>query len=184
MASHCEAGRTRRSRDGPGEYYEPGQIETLVVLDIDGTVVVINANLWPGASAADRAEFAAVLDSIRIDRRFDTIGAEVITPLELVRGSLTSGADVELFRVTTDEPTYWRLTTLPEFDGRTWGSRTATVDDRRHRGLPTGRPHHSPAAPDPGAAGAAAPRRRRPHAGRTQHRHPIQPRHGHARDDE
>ena len=51
-----------------GAYYEPGQFETLLVLDIDGTVVVINANLWPGSSAADRAEFAAVLDSIRIDR--------------------------------------------------------------------------------------------------------------------
>ena len=40
-----------------------------MVLDIDGTVVVINANLWAGSSAADRAEFAAVLDSIRIDPR-------------------------------------------------------------------------------------------------------------------
>ena len=41
--------------DSGGDYYEPGQIETLLVLDIDGTVVVINANLWPGSSAADRA---------------------------------------------------------------------------------------------------------------------------------
>jgi hypothetical protein len=40
----------------------------LLVVDIDGTVVVINANLWAGTSAADRAEFAAVLDSIRIER--------------------------------------------------------------------------------------------------------------------
>ena len=64
-----EAGRTndvefRRAllRTGPGR--------DLVVLDIDGTVVVINANLWPEPSAADRAEFAAdVLDSIRIDPR-------------------------------------------------------------------------------------------------------------------
>ena len=38
-----------------GKYYEPGQFETLMVLDIDGTVVVINANLWAGSSAADRA---------------------------------------------------------------------------------------------------------------------------------
>ena len=49
-----------------------------------------------------------------------------------VRGSQTSGADVELFRVTTDEPTYWRVATLPEFDGRTWGlpdSRLSPIDD-------------------------------------------------------
>jgi hypothetical protein len=51
-----------------GFYYEPGEIETLWVLDIDGTVVVISTGLWPGPSAADHADFAAVLDSIRIDR--------------------------------------------------------------------------------------------------------------------
>ena len=49
--------------------YEPGQLETLLILDIDGTVVVINANLFAQSSAADRAEFATVLESIRIDRR-------------------------------------------------------------------------------------------------------------------
>jgi hypothetical protein len=52
-----------------GSYYEPGEIETLWVLDIDGTVVVIKTGLWPGQSAAAHAaDFAAVLDSIRIDR--------------------------------------------------------------------------------------------------------------------
>ena len=60
--------RSWLSSNGVGEYYEPGQLETLMVLDIDGTIVVINANLWPGTSSADRAEFAGVLDSIRIDR--------------------------------------------------------------------------------------------------------------------
>jgi hypothetical protein len=51
-----------------GFVYEPGETETLVVLDIDGTVVVINTRMIAGSSAAERAEFAAVLDSIRIDR--------------------------------------------------------------------------------------------------------------------
>ena len=61
-----------------GNFYEPGEVETLWVLDIDGTVVVIDTRLWPsvttgaraleGPSAAARADFAAVLDSIRIDR--------------------------------------------------------------------------------------------------------------------
>ena len=47
----------------------PGQIETLWVLDIDGTVVVISAASWPGPSGAIDAGFAdAVLDSIRIER--------------------------------------------------------------------------------------------------------------------
>ena len=66
-----------------GEYYEPGEVETLWVLDIDGTVVVINTRMWPsvttgarltpearalaGPSAAARADSAAVLNSIRIE---------------------------------------------------------------------------------------------------------------------
>ena len=52
---------------GSGGGYEPGMIETLWVLDIDGKVVLIRAILLPEASAADHAVFAAVLDSIRID---------------------------------------------------------------------------------------------------------------------
>ena len=55
-----------------GAYYEPNQHETLMVLDIDGTVVVISSNLWVGTSEADRAAFDAVLDSIRIDRPVTT----------------------------------------------------------------------------------------------------------------
>jgi hypothetical protein len=61
-----------------GDLYEPGEVETLWVLDINGTVILINSRLWPsvttdyravaGPSAAARADFAAVLDSIRIDR--------------------------------------------------------------------------------------------------------------------
>jgi hypothetical protein len=54
---------------GAGFYYEPGQIETLWVLDIDGTVVVISTGVWPEPSAGAPADFAAdVLDSIRIER--------------------------------------------------------------------------------------------------------------------
>ena len=62
-----EAGRTTTSSSGG--LYEPGETETLWVLDIDGTVVVITRRLCPEASAAARADFAAaVLDSIRIER--------------------------------------------------------------------------------------------------------------------
>jgi hypothetical protein len=57
------------SSDGINMGYQPGQIETLWVLDIDGTVVVISTELWPGPSATAHADFAdAVLDSIRIHR--------------------------------------------------------------------------------------------------------------------
>jgi hypothetical protein len=55
--------------DGVSRGHAPGQIETLWALDLDGTVVVIRTELWPGPSASAHADFAAaVLDSIRIDR--------------------------------------------------------------------------------------------------------------------
>ena len=38
--------------------YAPGQIETLWVLDLDGTVIVITTELWPGPSATAHADFA------------------------------------------------------------------------------------------------------------------------------
>jgi hypothetical protein len=62
-----------------GFAYGPGHIESLVVLDIDGTIVVISSRPIPYSlsepepsltltSGAVSAEFAAVLDSIRIER--------------------------------------------------------------------------------------------------------------------
>ena len=52
-----------------GFYYEPGWIETLWVLDLDGTMVVISTGVWPEPSAGADADFAAdVLDSIHIAR--------------------------------------------------------------------------------------------------------------------
>ena len=54
---------------GINDGYSPGQIETLWILDIDGTLVVISTELWPHPSAAAHADFAdGVLDSIRIGR--------------------------------------------------------------------------------------------------------------------
>ncbi len=45
---------------------------------------------------------------------------EVISPLVDIRSRLTNRGDEELFRVFADSPAYWRATTLPEFDGRTF----------------------------------------------------------------
>lgn len=45
---------------------------------------------------------------------------QVVSPLVDIRSRLTSNSDVELFRVNADRESYWRATTLPEFDGRTF----------------------------------------------------------------
>ena len=42
----------------------------------------------------------------------------LISPLVDIRSRLTNRGNVELFRVNADAPSYWRVTTLPEFDGR------------------------------------------------------------------
>lgn len=56
---------------------------------------------------------------------YDTRGrgggiTEVISPLVDIRSRLTNRSNVEMFRVNADSPSYWRATTLPEFDGRTF----------------------------------------------------------------
>jgi methyl acetate hydrolase len=62
----------RSWEDAEGEFggvAEPGQVQTLWVLDLDGTVVVITTGAFPEPSAGAGPDFAAdVLDSIRIDR--------------------------------------------------------------------------------------------------------------------
>lgn len=42
------------------------------------------------------------------------------SPLDMIRSPLAAGADVEVFRVRADAASYWRLTTLPGFDGERW----------------------------------------------------------------
>jgi hypothetical protein len=50
-------------------YYEPDEIETLNVLDVNGTIVIINTRLKPEhQDAAAVAELSALLDSIRIEQ--------------------------------------------------------------------------------------------------------------------
>jgi hypothetical protein len=62
-----------RSFDGYGggsSHYEPGEIETVRVLDVNGTIILINTRLQPGEhfDAAAAAELGATLDSIRIEQ--------------------------------------------------------------------------------------------------------------------
>ncbi len=48
-------------------HQEPGQIDRLYILDVDGQRVLIDAHFIPGTSEADLAEQQAILDSIQID---------------------------------------------------------------------------------------------------------------------
>lgn len=52
---------------------------------------------------------------------------EVVSPLVDIRSRLVSQSDTELFRVEADQDSYWRLTTLPQFDGTTFGLPTRSL---------------------------------------------------------
>jgi hypothetical protein len=49
-------------------YYEPGEIETLWVLDVNSATIILNTRVSAGQPTAAHAEMAALLDSVRIDR--------------------------------------------------------------------------------------------------------------------
>jgi hypothetical protein len=67
--SGCDGGEFRvyTDRDGGARFIDnPGQLDLLWVLDLDGVPVVIDASLEPGISAEDRAEVEQIVASVRI----------------------------------------------------------------------------------------------------------------------
>lgn len=63
---------------------------------------------------------------------YDTRGrsggvTEVMSPLVDIRARLVNQSSSELFRVDASEESYWRVTTLPEFDGTTFGLPTRSL---------------------------------------------------------
>jgi hypothetical protein len=55
--------------DGPGwSYYYPREVETLWVLDVNGTIIILNTRMWRDHQTSAAAELAALLDSIRIEQ--------------------------------------------------------------------------------------------------------------------
>ena len=96
---------------------------TLPAAAAAGVVVVLGA--WvigprlPGANA-----------EALVDTHNDSGGVtEVISPLVDIRSRLVNRAATELFVVTADAPSYWRVSGLPEFDGRTWGLPDRDLED-------------------------------------------------------
>ena len=71
--SDCNGGGRNAFRGWGGgwglSYYEPGEVENLLVLDVNGTMIVINTRLTRGPQDANAvAGLAATLDTIRIEQ--------------------------------------------------------------------------------------------------------------------
>jgi transglutaminase-like putative cysteine protease len=57
------------------------------------------------------------------DLRGEDTSRVTVSPLVDIRGRLVEQADVEVFEVESPRDSYWRLTSLDQFDGRRWSSR-------------------------------------------------------------
>lgn len=67
------------------------------------------------------------------DPLFDATGSgtgdtEVVSPLVDIRPRLVNDADNVQFTVVATQPSYWRLVSLPQFDGRRWDLRDGELD--------------------------------------------------------
>ena len=58
-----------------------------------------------------------------VERGRTSSGRVVISPLVDIRGRLVNQGDAVMFRVRAEERSYWRLTSLDQFDGQVWTSR-------------------------------------------------------------
>jgi len=63
------------------------------------------------------------LVDLAFERGGESSGRVVISPLVDIRGRLVNQTDTPMFRVRAEERSYWRLTSLDQFDGRVWTSR-------------------------------------------------------------
>lgn len=86
---------------------------------------LVGALTWIGRGGSDSTDsttpMADVVESPATTPASDGSAAELASPLTAMRSRLTNQADTELFVVQATAGSYWRLATLAEFDGTTWG---------------------------------------------------------------
>lgn len=109
-AHHAPASRTViGARRSPTRAIVPAALSTALI------VALVAAFIGPRLPGADAQPL------------YETRGGSggsvtnVVSPLVDIRSRLTNRSDTELFTVTADFESYWRLSALPRFDGTTWG---------------------------------------------------------------
>ena len=100
-----------RARDGDAAVLRQGAAMALVAL---AGALLVGPHL-PGAGSAG-------LLSWRDGENGRSRSRVTVSPLVDIRGRLVDQANVELFTVRSDSPSYWRLTSLERFDGTIWSS--------------------------------------------------------------
>ncbi|MBA3289402.1 MAG: transglutaminase domain-containing protein, partial [Acidimicrobiia bacterium] len=87
---------------------------TLPAAGAAGTLVVLGA--WAVGPNLPGADEPAIVDT----RGRNGGVTEVVNPLVDIRSRLVKRTDTVLFSVRASTASYWRVTALPRFDGRTW----------------------------------------------------------------
>ena len=67
-------------------------------------------------------------DKALVDTTNDSTSRTTLSPIVELKGRLTGQSTVEAFTVQSAVPSYWRITALPDFNGRTWTSRAKVRD--------------------------------------------------------
>jgi transglutaminase-like putative cysteine protease len=109
--------RTDRSSHWVGDPDGRGP-RSLLFAGLGLTVVAVLLALLSGP-ALPGADADAVIDYRDLD---DDNRRVTVSPLVDIRTRLVDQADTEVFRVDANRRSYWRLTSLDEFDGRIWSS--------------------------------------------------------------
>ena len=130
---------------------------------------------WPASSPCRPGRSGPRLPGAEAEPWVDTRGqggggvTEVVSPLVDIRARLVDQSDTEMMVVTASADANWRVSTLAQFDGRTWGLPPAVACPARAASSTTP-VRTAPATirqyPDRRAGRAAGARRRRSGAGR------------------
>ncbi len=86
-----------------------------------GAMTVVVVLLGVGTAMAIPTLTSSGLVEVRAGRH-DAAPRSVVSPLVDIRSRLIQQSDLTLFTVTANQPAYWRLMALDEFDGTVWSS--------------------------------------------------------------
>ncbi len=90
---------------------------------ITGVAVLVGAAAGPNLPGADAEAMVAWRDLNK-----DTPTRVVLSPMVSLQTNLVEQSNVEVFTVRSERRSYWRLTSLDEFDGEIWRSSYSTDD--------------------------------------------------------
>ena len=120
---HRTAAQVHRSRWSGGTRREGRWSLIATGVGLIGVTVIAGAVAGPRLPGADAEALVALQDLSQPDPT-----RVVVSPIVSLQTNLLEQPDVQVFTVRSDRSSYWRLTSLDEFDGELWRSSYNTPD--------------------------------------------------------